>query len=87
MATLVAPPAPLIYLPQPPGRKAGVETSDTRAEVRVMKKKKHRFLRCLLLMSAIGGAVVYWNGLDESRKRFLIHLGKEAPYTPFRYFA
>jgi hypothetical protein len=55
--------------------------------VHVKKKRKHRFLRYLLLMAAVGGAVVYWNGLDESRKRFLIHLGKEAPYTPFRYFA
>ena len=68
-------------------RVRGADRTRTRPEVNVKKKKKHRFLKTLLLLAAAGGAVAYWNGLDESRKRFLIHLAKQAPYTPFRYFA
>jgi len=29
----------------------------------------------------------WWNTLTASKKRFFVHIGKQLPWLPFRYFA
>ncbi len=41
----------------------------------------------LMLMCLAGLLVFQFTRLDESRKRFILHLLKQVPYLPGRYFA
>jgi hypothetical protein len=50
----------------------------------VMKCKKCRMCMCLALLVL---ALVWYSKQDESKKRFLKHLGKQVPYLPARYYA
>lgn len=34
---------------------------------------------------AIGAS--WWNSLTASKKRFFLHMGKQLPWLPFRYYA
>ena len=53
-----------------------------------MKEKKLlRKLRPLILLALLAGLAFQFTQLDESKKRFLIHLAKQAPYLPGRYYA
>jgi hypothetical protein len=49
-----------------------------------MKCKKCRKVALLLLVVL---AAVWYSKQDESKKRFLKHLGKQVPYLPARYYA
>ncbi len=44
-------------------------------------------LKPLVLLAVVAGAAIKFTQLDESKKRFLIHLAKQAPYLPGRYYA
>jgi len=48
----------------------------------VMKK-----LKPLILLALVAGLAFKFTQLDESKKRFIIHLAKQAPYLPGRYYA
>lgn len=41
----------------------------------------------LLGAAALALLALRFTRLDESRKRFIIHLAKQAPYLPGRYYA
>ena len=44
-------------------------------------------LKPLILLAVVAGLAFKFTQLDESKKRFLIHLAKQAPYLPGRYYA
>ncbi len=44
-------------------------------------------LKVLLLLVLIALAVAWYQKQDESKKRYLKHLGKQLPYLPARYYA
>ncbi|MDD3717582.1 MAG: hypothetical protein PHP28_02825 [Actinomycetota bacterium] len=44
-------------------------------------------LKPLILLTLVAGLAFKFTQLDESKKRFIIHLAKQAPYLPGRYFA
>jgi hypothetical protein len=50
----------------------------------MMKKLMKRMLLCVVLVGAVS---LWWSTLSDSKKRFYIHLGKQVPEMPFRYFA
>jgi hypothetical protein len=50
-----------------------------------MKCPKCRCIACLTLIVVVGA--VWYSRQDESKKRFLKHLGKQVPYLPARYYA
>lgn len=50
----------------------------------LMHCKKCRMAACLAMIVL---AVVWYSRQDESKKRFLKHLGKQVPYLPARYYA
>lgn len=53
-----------------------------------MKERKlRRKLIPPILVILVAGPALKYTQLDESKKRFLAHLGKQAPYLPGRYFA
>lgn len=47
-----------------------------------MKKK----LSALMLPLALAGAVAGWMSLKPSTRAYIIHLGKQVPSLPYRYF-
>jgi len=51
-------------------------------EKKLSKKIKH-----LILLALVAGLVFQYTQLDESKKRFIMHLAKQAPYLPGRYYA
>ena len=48
----------------------------------IMKK-----IKPLILLVLVAGLAFKFTQLDESKKRFIIHLAKQAPYLPGRYYA
>jgi hypothetical protein len=46
-----------------------------------------KWCRSIALLLVIAGAVVWYSKQDESKKRFLKHLGRQVPYLPARYYA
>jgi len=59
-----------------------VETIETAKEKGLLKK-----LKPLILLALIAGVAFKFTQLDESKKRFIMHLAKQAPYLPGRYYA
>lgn len=57
-----------------------VEEESTGGKLRSLLKK-------LLLPGVVVAVALQFARMDESRKRFLLHLLKQAPYLPGRYFA
>lgn len=51
------------------------------------KKSKKKKLKKIILLAVIGGMAYQYTQLDESKKRFIVHLAKQAPYLPGRYYA
>lgn len=47
--------------------------------------KKILKLMLLCLVGAIALSVV-WTSLSDSKKRYLMHVGRQVPAMPFRYF-
>jgi hypothetical protein len=45
-----------------------------------------RFKR-IILLALIAGLAAGYSRLDESQKRYVKHLAKQAPYLPGRYYA
>lgn len=45
-----------------------------------------RKLKGLLKVGALAGLVALYFSLDESTRRYLVHIGKQVPYLPYRYF-
>lgn len=43
------------------------------------------FKRLVLVLAALGLAVAWFQSSD-STKRYLIHIGKQVPALPYRYF-
>jgi hypothetical protein len=37
-------------------------------------------------MGTLAGMVIAYLSLDESTKRYLVHIGKQVPYLPYRYW-
>ncbi len=48
----------------------------------IMKK-----IKPLILLALVAGLAYKFTQMDESKKRFIIHLAKQAPYLPGRYYA
>ena len=46
-----------------------------------------KVLKPLMLLAVVAGLAFKFTRLDESKKRFIIHLAKQAPYLPGRYYA
>ena len=44
-------------------------------------------LKPLILLVLVAALAFKFTQLDESKKRFIIHLAKQAPYLPGRYYA
>ena len=51
------------------------------------KKSKTKKLRKVILLAVIAGMAYQYTQLDESKKRFIVHLAKQVPYLPGRYYA
>lgn len=51
------------------------------------KKSKKKKLKKLILVAVIAGMAYQYTQLDESKKRFIVHLAKQVPYLPGRYYA
>lgn len=51
------------------------------------EKKMSKRIRQLILMALVAGLAFKFTRLDESKKRFIMHLAKQAPYLPGRYYA
>jgi hypothetical protein len=49
-----------------------------------VKKMTKLTLSCLALGAVLG---LWWSSLSDSKKRYFIHLGRQVPWMPFRYFA
>ena len=47
-----------------------------------MRKK----IKLVLCAGALLGAVAGFFSLDESTRRFIVHIGKQVPHLPYRYF-
>lgn len=43
-------------------------------------------IKTMLGAGAVLGLVAVYLNLDQSTKRFLVHIGKQVPYLPYRYF-
>ncbi len=43
-------------------------------------------LSALIVPLALAGAVVGWLSLKQSTRRYIVHLGKQVPSLPYRYF-
>ena len=41
----------------------------------------------LVCLGLIAGLAIGYSRLDESQKRYVMHLAKQAPYLPGRYYA
>lgn len=48
-----------------------------------------KIVRIILVLKVAGLAAIllYYHGLDQSKRRFIKHLAKQVPYLPARYFA
>lgn len=44
-------------------------------------------LKTLILAALVAGLAFGFTRLDESKKRFILHLVKQVPYLPGRYYA
>jgi hypothetical protein len=44
-------------------------------------------LKPLILLVLVAALAFKFTQLDESKKRFIVHLAKQAPYLPGRYYA
>ena len=42
--------------------------------------------KSLIRLGAIAGTVMVYLSLDESTRRYLVHIGKQVPYLPYRYW-
>ena len=51
------------------------------------EKKLSKKIKPLILLAVVAGVAFKFTQLDESKKRFIIHLAKQAPYLPGRYYA
>jgi len=51
------------------------------------EKSKSKKLKKLVLLAVIAGMAYQYTQLDESKKRFIVHLAKQVPYLPGRYYA
>jgi len=43
-------------------------------------------IKMAISAGALLGAVAAFLSLDESTRRYLVHIGKQVPYLPYRYF-
>lgn len=50
-------------------------------------KKNKKKIKKLILLAIIAGMAYQYTQLDESKKRFIVHLAKQVPYLPGRYYA
>ncbi|MDY6795735.1 MAG: hypothetical protein SWK76_10730 [Actinomycetota bacterium] len=55
-------------------------------EVAKAGKDVKKKLRMLVLLALMTGLAFQYTQLDESKKRFIIHLAKQVPYLPGRYY-
>jgi hypothetical protein len=44
-------------------------------------------IKHLVMLALLAGLAFQFTQLDESQKRYIIHLAKQAPYLPGRYYA
>ena len=51
------------------------------------EKSKSKKFKKLILLAVIAGMAYQYTQLDESKKRFIVHLAKQVPYLPGRYYA
>lgn len=63
------------------------ESEGEEAEGRCMCRTRCKKCRKVVLLMLVVLAVVWYSKQDESKKRFLKHLGKQVPYLPARYYA
>ena len=64
-----------------------IDPHSRRQEVDMKEKKSLKRLRPLILLALVAGLAFQFTRLDESKKRFIIHLAKQVPYLPGRYYA
>ena len=43
-------------------------------------------MRLAIPLAAAAGLAAAWLGASQSTKRYVVHLGKQVPYLPYRYF-
>ena len=58
-----------------------------KSSVKEGKKSRGKKLRKFVLLAVIAGRAYQYTQLDESKKRFIVHLAKQVPYLPGRYYA
>ena len=39
-----------------------------------------------MILASLAGMAVLYASLSPSTKRYLVHIGKQVPYLPYRYF-
>lgn len=52
-----------------------------------MKGKLGKALKASIPLALLAGMAIGFARLDESKKRFILHLVKQVPYLPGRYYA
>lgn len=63
-----------------------VRSAVVRAAQEVDEMKK-LVKRVLLLAIAAVAVTIWWSTLSDSTKRYVVHIGRQLPDLPFRYFA
>ena len=56
-------------------------------DIEVAKGGIKKKIKPLILLALVAAIAFKFTQLDESKKRFIIHLAKQAPYLPGRYYA
>lgn len=53
----------------------------------VYRRRTGSLLKKLIPLGIVAVLALWFARMDESRKRFILHLLRQAPYLPGRYFA
>ncbi len=51
-----------------------------------MIKKLAALSGMIVPVALVGGALAGWMSLKPSTRRYIVHLGKQVPVLPYRYF-
>lgn len=52
-----------------------------------MNLSRSLVLFALVNVVSLVACASWWNSLTASKQRFIMHIGKQLPWMPFRYFA
>jgi hypothetical protein len=50
------------------------------------RRTQMKTMKRLLFLAAVAGLVAAWFSASESTRRYIVHIGKQLPALPYRYF-